>query len=133
MRLMFIYWAFEDQGSGLLIQGYTDAARALGHEVVVYGRPNPKIPLNYSLDVTAADALVFIFEWTTQLMHGDNLDWVRLVNRVPRKRRVIVDGDGNYNDLVRVGGDYNHKDAAAARKWVAFCDSLTDKVCQPTF
>ena len=46
MRLMFVYWPFEDQGSGLVIQGYSEAARALGHEVVVYGRSNPKIPLN---------------------------------------------------------------------------------------
>src|SRR5262249_30285919 len=119
--------------SGLLIQGYTQAAKALGHEVVVYGRPNPKIPLNYSLDVAAADAVVFIFEWTTKLMHGDNLDWVRLVNKVPRERRVIVDGDGNYNDRVAVGGDYNHSDEAARRQWIDVCDSLTDKITQPTF
>src|SRR3989442_15320170 len=49
MRLMFIYWPFEDQGSGLVIQGYSAAAEALGHQVVVYGRENPKIPLNNSL------------------------------------------------------------------------------------
>jgi hypothetical protein len=133
MRLMFIYWAFEDQGSGLLIQGYTQAAKALGHEVAVYGRPNPKIPLHYSLDVESADAVICIFEWTTKLMHGDNLDWVRLMSKVPRERRVIVDGDGNYNDIVQVGGDYNHRDAAASRQWIEICDSLTDKVCQPTF
>lgn len=132
MRLMFVYWAFEDQGSGLLIQGYSEAARALGHEVAVYGRPNPKIPLNYSLDIDAADAVLFIFEWTTQLMQGDGLDWIRLMEKVPRRRRVILDGDGNFNDVVEVGGDYNHRDAAASRAWTAVCESLTDKVCQPT-
>src|SRR5262249_40988882 len=132
MRLMFVYWAFEDQGSGLLIQGYTRAARALGHEVAVYGRPNPKIPLNYSLDVESTDAVVFIFEWTTKLMQGDALDWVRLVNKVPRRRGVILDGDGNYNDVVGVGGDYNHRDEDGRREWMAVCDSLTDKICQPT-
>ena len=110
MRLMFVYWAFEDQGSGLVIQGYSEAAKALGHEVAVYGRSNPKIPLNYSLDVEAADALVFIFEWTTQLMAGDALDLVRLVSKVPRRRRVILDGDGNYNDVIAIDGDYNHRE-----------------------
>jgi hypothetical protein len=132
MRLMFVYWAFEDQGSGLLIQGYSRAARALGHEVAVYGRPDPKIPLNYSLDVGSADAVVFIFEWTTRLRQGDALDLARLVSRVPRRRRVILDGDGNYNDLVRVGADYNHKGEEERRAWEEVCDSLTDKVCQPT-
>jgi hypothetical protein len=137
MKLMFVYWAMEDQGSGLVIQGYTEAARALGHEVSVYGRwipgkINPVIPLNYSLDIESADAVVFIFEWTTQLKPGDQLDLARIVAKVPRRRRVILDGDGNYNDIVRAADDYNHPDQAACRRWVEACDSLTDKICQPT-
>jgi hypothetical protein len=132
MRLMFVYWAFKDQGSGLVIQGYCEAAKTLGHEVAVYGRPNPNIPLNYSLDIETADAVVFIFEWTTQLLGGDALDVVRLVNKIPRRRRIILDGDGNYNDVIRINGDYNHRDAEEAQRWIAICDSLSDKICQPT-
>jgi len=129
---MFVYWAFEDQGSGLLIQGYTKVAAQLGHEVVVYGKHNPEIPLNYSLDLDSADAVVFIFEWTTALRQGDHLDLVRLVTNVPRRRRVILDGDGNYNDLIQVDGDYNHRDVASRDRWMAICNSLSDKICQPT-
>jgi len=129
---MFVYWPFENQGSGLVIQGYSAAARDLGHEVVVYGRPNPKIPLDYSLDIASADAVIFIFEWTTDLWGGDALDVLRLVSRVPRARRVILDGDGNYNDVIHIGGDYNHRDERAAQRWVEICDSLSDKICQPT-
>src|SRR3989442_1674712 len=132
MRLMFIYWPFEDQGSGLVIQGYSAAAEALGHQVVVYGRENPKIPLNYSLDIESADAVIFIFEWATDLWRADHLDLARLVGKVPRERRVILDGDGNYNDVISVLGDYNHRDAAASRRWIDVCDSLSDKICQPT-
>jgi hypothetical protein len=132
MRLMFVCWPFENQGSGLVIQGYTEAAPALGHEVVVYGRPDPKIPLSYSLDIESADAVVFVFEWTTDLWQGDHLDLAKLVASVPRNLRVILDGDGNYNDPIEVSGDYNHRDAAANRRWIDVCDSLTDKICQPT-
>jgi hypothetical protein len=137
MRILFVYWAFEDQGSGLVLQGYTEAARALGHEVAVYGcwrlgEGNPNIPLNYSLDVASADAVVFLFEWTTALKPGDQLDLVRLVAKVPRQRRVVIDGDGNYNGVVRAGGDANHDSEEASRRWVEVCDSLSDKVCQPT-
>src|SRR5216684_1314254 len=137
MKLMFVYWAMEDQGSGLVIQGYTEAARALGHEVSVYGRwipgkVNPVIPLNYSVDIESADAVVFIFEWTTQLKPGDQLDMARIVSKVPRRRRVILDGDGNYNEAVRVAGDYNHADSAGSRRWIDACDSVSDKICQPT-
>ena len=133
MRLMFVYWPFEDQGSGLVIQGYSEAARALGHEVVVYGRPNPKIPLDYSRDVDSADALIFIFEWTTKLWEADALDLLRLVSKVPRGRRVILDGDGNYNRMIHVDGDYNHRSVAESRQWIELCESLSDKICQPTF
>lgn len=138
MNLIFVYWAMEDQGSGLVIQGYTEAARALGHEVAVYGRwipekkTNPNIPLNYSLDLKSADAVIFIFEWTTDLKPGDQLDLARLVGQVPRARRVILDGDGKYNDLIRAAGDYNHPDQGACQRWIEICDSLSDKICQPT-
>jgi len=128
---MFVYWAFEDQGSGLLIQSYTNAAREMGHDIVVYGRPTARIPLNYSMDVDSADALVFIFEWTTHLWHGDNLDFVRLM-KVPRRRRVVIDGDGNYNELIQLDGDYNHRDEECRKKWLVACDQLSDKICQPT-
>lgn len=132
MKLMFVYWAWADQGSGNVLQSYSQAAKALGHEVVVYGPPDTGIPLNYSLDIARADAVVFIFEWTTQLQHGDQLDLARLVAAVPRSRRVIIDGDGNYNDFVRIDGDYNHADPDARAKWIDLCDSLTDKIYQPT-
>src|SRR5215813_8702794 len=131
MRIMLVYWAFEDQGSGLLINGYTRAAKEMGHEVVVYGRPIPNIPLSYSMDVESADALVYIFEWTTDLLRGDNLDFARL-SKIPRRRTVIIDGDGNYNDLISADGDYNHRDESARDKWIAICDSLSDKICQPS-
>jgi glycosyltransferase involved in cell wall biosynthesis len=137
MKLMFVYWAMEDQGSGLVIQGYTQAARALGHEVSVYGRwvpgkINPDIPLNYSLDIDRADAVVFIFEWTTGIKPGDQLDLTRIVSRVPRNRRVILDGDGKYNDVIRCADDYNHVADAEARRWIETCESVADKICQPT-
>ena len=35
MRIVFVYWPFEDQGSGNVIQGYSEAAQTLGHEVAV--------------------------------------------------------------------------------------------------
>ncbi|HYR97568.1 MAG TPA: glycosyltransferase [Gemmatimonadales bacterium] len=132
MRLVFVCWPFEDQGSSLVIQGYSEAARALGHEVAVYACPYDKIPLNYSLAVGQADAIVFLFEWTTRQYYGDRLDLARLVGQVPRARRVVIDGDGNYNDVLAVDGDVNHEDVAASHRWREVCDSLSDKICQPT-
>src|SRR5262249_41096701 len=132
MRLIFVCWPFEDQGSGNIIQGYTEAGRALGHEVTVYACRNDKIPLNYSLDIGSADALVFLFEWATRQYYGDRLDLTRLVGKVPRGRRVVIDGDGNYNGVISVDGDANHQDEGASHRWTEICDSLSDKICQPT-
>jgi hypothetical protein len=132
VRIVFVYWPFEDQGSGLVIRGYSAAARALGHQIDVYGIPYERIPLDYTLELSSADAVVFLFEWTTQLYYGDRLDLVRLVGSVPRRRRVVIDGDGNYNDALRVHDDWNHPEAEQAQAWTDVCDALADKICQPT-
>ena len=132
MKLVFVYYAYENQGSQLDLQGYTRAAREMGHEVTVYGPPSAKIPLNYSQDLSGADAVVFVFEWTTGLQHGDRLTWLRLLSAVPRNRRVVIDCDGQYNELINVHGDFNHRTEAKSRWWIDFCDELSDKICQPT-
>ncbi len=133
MKLVFVYWAYENQGSELDLQGYTRAARDAGHEVTVYGPLNPKIPLNYSIELGRTDAVVFVFEWTTQLQVGDRVDWVRLLAAVPRDRRVVIDCDGRYNDTICTDGDFNHRNDAESREWLNFCDELSDKICQPTY
>ncbi len=136
MRLMFAYHIMALQsgtvGSAQDLYQYAQAAKALGNEVVIYGPPDPTSPFDYSMDTAAADALVCVFEWTSELRKNDQLDFIRLLDRVPRKRRVLIDCDGAYNDTVTTGGDYNHRDAAGSRRWMELCDSLTDKICQPT-
>jgi hypothetical protein len=132
VRLVFVNWTFENHGSAQDLHNYTQVARALGHEVVLYGPPRAAPPFAYSLDVGAGDAVVFVFEFTTYLQYGGRLDLVRLAGKVPRRRRVVIDCDGAYNDAISVEGDVNHADAAASRRWVEVCDSLSDKVCQPT-
>jgi len=133
MKLVFVYWGYENAGSMLDLRGYARAAEAMGHEVTVYGPANPVFALNYSQDLAGADAVVFIFEWTTELQYGDRLDWARLVTSVPRERRVVIDCDGAYNEPILFHGDYNHRTEEGSRKWRDVCDSLSDKICQPTF
>src|SRR5919108_87153 len=133
MRFLFVNWAFENHGSAQDIHNYAQVARALGHEVVLYGPPNPASAFPYSLDVRPTDAVIFIFEFTTRLDYGEKMGLLRLVGQVPRERRVVIDCDGKYNDALHVVGDINHPDAQASRHWIAVCDSLSDKILQPTF
>jgi hypothetical protein len=46
---------------------------------------------------------------------------------------VILDCDGMYNDSLQVDGDFNHVNAEASRRRTELCDSLSDKIFQPTY
>ncbi len=133
MRIVFAYFLMDDGGSAQDVRHYAAAARELGHEVMVYGPPGVASAFPFSNDLEAADAVVFIFEWTTNLRYGDNLDFLRLLEKVPRERRVVIDCDGGYNEALCVDGDYNHRDSVSAKRWMETCESLADKICQPTF
>jgi hypothetical protein len=133
---MFLYHLMgiraADAGSTQDIHSYTRVAKMLGHEVVVYGPSDTHPSFSFSMDVASADAVVFIFEWTTELRYREQLDLARVVSTVPRERRIVIDCDGAYNTLVSIAGDYNHRDVAASRLWMDICDSVSDKICQPT-
>jgi len=129
---MFVYYCYGDAGSAQDLYHYGHAAKELGHQVVMYGRPDPSSLFSFSLDVESADALVFVFEWTTQLRDGDRLDLARLLTKVPRQRRIVIDCDGAYNEAITVDGDYNHRNQAASRAWIEICDSISDRIYQPT-
>lgn len=133
MKIAFVYWGYENAGSMLDLRGYTRAAKAMGHEVIVYGPPEWAFALDYSKDLANVDALVFVVEWTTALQFGDNVDWLRLLDAVPRDRRVVIDCDGHYNEPIWFMGDYNHRTMTLSSEWIAFCDSLSDKIFQPTY
>ena len=132
MHIMFVYFIAEDAGSAQDVHNYIRAAEELGHEVVLYGRPGVLPSFKFSLDVEWADAVFFIFEWTTDLRFGDQFDWARLLSKVPRHKRFVIDCDGAYNKVIHVEGDLNHRDEASSGKWMSICESLSDKIYQPT-
>jgi hypothetical protein len=149
MRLMFVYWRIGNAGSAQDILQYARVAKSMGHEVSMYAPQEPGSPFLCSLDLESADAVIFVFEWNLYLFPGgdkkkggvyrDGLMGIghvnvgKLLSRVPRGRRVILDCDGMYNDLTQVDGDFNHPDAEASRRRTELCDSLTDKIFQPTY
>jgi hypothetical protein len=120
MRLLFVYYLMNEGGSAQDIHHYGRVAKALGHEVVCYGY-DPDSPFALSREVRSADAVFFIFEWTTTLRYGDHLDLARLLTQAPRGRRFVIDCDGAYNDRIVAGPDYNHRDDEASRKWIDVC------------
>lgn len=149
MRLLFVYWQVQDAGSAQDIRNYAEVARRLGHEVALYVPDAEKSPPGCPLDIESADSVIFVLEWNLSLHPGDverrpgrglrsglmgigHLNLVRLLDKVPRQRRVVIDCDGMYNDMTRVGGDYNHPDVEASQWRIELCDHLADRICQPT-
>jgi hypothetical protein len=133
MRLVFIHHVLEDRGSAQDMFHYAHVAKALGHEVVLFGAPGKPSAFNYTTDVSDGDAAIFVFEFTTHLQYGDLLAWAKLLARIPRSRRVVIDCDGKYNDAIHVTGDINHDDADLSREWLDICDSISDTILQPTY
>jgi Glycosyl transferases group 1 len=149
MRLMFVYWRTGNAGSAQDILQYARVSKSLGHEVVMYAPEELDSPFECSLDLESADAVIFVFEWNLYFFPGGDkkksgvyrdglmgighLNIAKLFSRVPRQRRVIVDCDGMYNDSIQVGGDFNHPNADASRRRIELCDSLSDKILQPTY
>ncbi len=131
MRVMFVYNVGDDVGSAQTIHNYSRVAKALGHDVAVYRR-RAASALNYSLDVESADLVIFVLEWWLDLHYAGHLNLVRLMCKVPRTRRVVIDNDGMYNDVIRVDGDYNHPDEVNCRARADLYESISDSIFQPT-
>jgi hypothetical protein len=147
MRLMFVYWRIGNAGSAQDIIQYSRVAASLGHEVVMYAPEEPGSPFECSLDLDSADAVIFVFEWNLYLFPGGDkkkggvyrdglmgighLNVAKLFSRVPRRRRVILDCDGMYNDAIQIDGDFNHLTAEASQARTELCDSIADKIFQP--
>ena len=54
---MFINYIYKDAGSVMDIYSYSKAADKLGHKILIYGKPQKDIPLNFSLSTKDVDYL----------------------------------------------------------------------------
>jgi len=126
-----VYWQVESAGSAQDIRGYSAAARALGHELLFFAQQDTWVRQRYEFDLDRVDALIFVCEWNIYWRSAGDLELVRLLAKVPRRRRVVLDCDGMYADALNIDGDFNHPDAAASAKRVGIFDGLADKIYQP--
>jgi hypothetical protein len=132
MKILFVMEKRVNAGSIQAVANYVRAGAALGHRVAVLGTPDPNFPdVRFSVDVEAFDAVVFLLE--SSLRWFDRLWLTRILTRVPRERRFVLDADGMYNRVtVAAGGDCNHADERGRAYWRAHIDALADRVMQPT-
>jgi hypothetical protein len=75
MRLMFVYWKLENAGSAQTIFNFAEAAKRLGHEVVLYAPEDPTSRFQCSLDLESADGVIFVLEWNIYIHQSHKLDF----------------------------------------------------------
>jgi len=115
------------------IQKWTRAGRALGHDVAVYGDPIPDLPsLPRTTDLDGVDIAVLVLQVAADLPGMPRL--ARLLDRIPRERRVVADLWGRFNDTVRVEHDFNHLeklDEHQGWEWVDAMQAFSEIITQP--
>jgi Glycosyl transferases group 1 len=133
MKIHFVMDKRVNAGSIQAVANYVRSGDELGHTIAMYGRPDPRFPsVRFSLDLRDTDYVVFIIESGLHWMSGLRLP--RILDTVPRSRRVILDADGMYNPVIKVDGyDRNHSSEERRLAWLKHYDLLACQVLQPTF
>jgi len=116
------------------ITQYVRAGKDLGHNVSVFGEWRSEFSwLPHSLEIGAFDFAVFVIYETDDFPELPHL--ARLLDDIPRERRVIVDCCGRYNDTVQVEHDSNHfqkLDGHHGWEWIEGLRAVSDNILQPT-
>jgi hypothetical protein len=140
MNLLFVNWVEPWVRSVSTIHKYVHAAKAQGHtvsvygEVSVYGGRNADMPwLPYTTDLKEVDLALFIVQVPSDFPDMPHL--ARILDGIPRDRRVVVDLWGRFNDTIRLDHDFNHLeklDGHMGWEWVEAIQAVSDTVLQPT-
>jgi hypothetical protein len=134
MKLLFVNAPDPHARSVATIHGYVAAGEALGHEVKVFGDPDPKLPsLPFTTDSRGIDLALFVVERAWDFPDMPQLAW--LLDAIPRARRVVVDLWGRYGETVRIDHDFNHLeklDGHQGWEWIEAFQAVSDTILQPT-
>lgn len=116
------------------VHRWSEAASALGHELLIYGWPHGEMPkLKYTRDLKDIDLALFAMQVTWDL--PDMPDLAYLMDGLPRERRLVVDLWGRYNETIRLDHDFNHLakvDGHMGWEWEDAFEAISDTILQPT-
>ncbi len=134
MKLLFVLSVDPWTRSTATIEHYVAAGRAAGHEVAVYGAPNPELPrIGFTTNLSSVDLAVFAVQVVADIPDMPGL--ARLIDHIPKQRRIALDLWGRSNDTVRIEHDFNHLeklDGHQGWEWQEAIRSISDRIVQPT-
>lgn len=130
MNILFVMKHRGNAGSTHSVANYMRLAPEFGHRVAIFGSPIWYIPeLKFSMDIEDFDHVVYLFE--TELFQLKPMHQAIMLAQFPRSRRLIIDTDGMYHELIELDGyDFNHPTEADRQEWIAYMDALGDRVVQ---
>jgi hypothetical protein len=132
VNILFVMKHRANAGNTHAVANYMRVGQKHGHNVALYGPPQPHLPeLRFSTDIHVFDRVVYLFE--SELYRVNPLQEVAMLGTIPRQHRLIFDMDGMYNPVIKLDGyDFNHADEAGKARWIEFYDALADWVMKPT-
>lgn len=134
MKLLLVTWVDPWVRSVSTVHKYVAAGRALGHEIAVYGDPHRELPsLPFTTNLSGVDLALFVVQVPSDFPDMPYL--ARLLDGVPRERRVVVDLWGRFNETIRLDHDFNHLeklDGHLGWEWVEAIQAVSDTILQPT-
>jgi len=134
MKILLVTYVDPWVRSVSTVHRWAAAGRALGHDVAVYGDPNPELPsLAFTTDLSGVDVALFAIQVVSDFPEMPRL--ARLLDGTPRERRLVVDLWGHYNDTIRPEHDFNHLeklDGHQGWEWEEAIAAVSDTILQPT-
>lgn len=116
------------------VMRYAEAGRQLGHEVALFSEEPADLPqIPCTLDTKRFDFAVFVVHEADDFPDLPYL--ARLLDGVPKERRVVIDCSGRYNDTIRIEHDFNHLerlDGHQGWEWIEGFEAVSDTILQPT-
>jgi len=119
-------------GNTHAVANYIRVAPKYGHNVAMYGDPQPHLPeIKFSKDIKSFDRAAYLFE--SEIYRLNRLEEVAMLGTIPREHRMIFDMDGMYNPVTKVDDyDFNHANERERERWQEYFETLADNVMKPT-
>jgi hypothetical protein len=134
MRILIVTYVDPWVRSVSTVHRWVAAGRALGHDVAVYGDPNPDLPdLSFTTDLSGVDVGLFVIQVLSDFPEMPHL--ARVLDGIPREKRVLVDLWGHFNDTIRLEHDFNHLEKLDGHQhweWEEAIAAVSDTIVQPT-
>jgi hypothetical protein len=134
MKVLLVTWVDPWTRNVATIHKWLEAGRILGHEVVIFGPPNKDLPkLTFTTDLTNVDIALFVAQ--LPLDFPDMPYLARLLDGVPRERRMVLDMWARYDETIRIEHDFNHLekfDGHLGWEWQDAFSAFSATVLQPT-